>query len=275
MNDLILGVDVGNTHTVFGLFDNSSGFEIIRDWRTHTRRERTSDELGIFLYGFLQSSKIDVERIRGFIYSSVVPSFNLALEKAAKEYFNCDPICVTHEIVPLTVSYPRTYEIGADRLVNAVAADSIYGGDIIVIDMGTATTFCVISDGNYIGGAIAPGLNVSIESLAKNTAQLPPVKFERPPGGVIGDTTTRALQSGFYYGWIGMLQNIKKEIQKTGAEKHYKTIGTGGLSSILYREGNEGNNIFDEVDTHLTLRGLKIIYKHVIDSGKMSNKRNK
>ena len=260
MSDFILGVDVGNTNTVFGLLENFAEGKILHSWRTVTRRERTSDELGIFLLGFLLSSGIDPANIKSCIYSSVVPSFNPIVERMAKDYFKTRPISVTHENVPLDFSYPRPYEIGADRLVNAVASASLYGGNQIIIDMGTATTFCIMHGNEYTGGSIAPGLKLSIETLSQRTAQLPPIEFVRPPSGVVGDSTIHALQSGFFYGFVGMLRGIRDEIIAARSDLKYMTVATGGLSSMIDKESP---GLFDVVDGDLTLKGLQMIYREL------------
>ncbi len=255
----ILGVDIGNTNTVFGLFETGEGYDIIRHWRTVTVRERTSDELGIYLIGFLQSAGIDAKSISGFIFSSVVPSFNPIVERMAHDYFQSDATRVHFEMkLPFRISYPRPFEIGADRLVNAAAVSILYPGNSIIIDMGTATTFCLMVDGVYRGGSIAPGLKLSMEALTRNTAQLPPIEFSKPPGGVLGDSTVHALQSGFFYGWVGLLREIIKEMKNSQPGAAFQTIATGGLSSLIHKESPE---LFDIVDPLLTLRGLKILYQ--------------
>lgn len=258
MTDYILAVDIGNTNTVFGLFRDTAEHEIEKHWRTVTHRDRTSDELGIFLLGFLSSSGIDPSSIRGFIYSSVVPSFNPIVERMAQDYFSTQPFRVRHDNIPLAIDYPRPDEIGADRLVNAVAANTMYPGSQIVVDLGTATTFCVVHDGVYLGGAIAPGLKLSMEALFRNTAQLSSVEFSRPPGGVVAKSTKHAIQSGFFFGWVGLLRGILDEAARASPGRKYRTIATGGLSALIHREVPE---LFDTVDGMLTLRGLKIIYQ--------------
>jgi len=256
---LIMAVDVGNTNTVVGIFDNTDDLNIQEHWRTVTIRERTSDELGIFLRGFLHSSSIEARQIKGFIYSSVVPPFNPIVERMAQDYFYCEPIRIVNDMpLPIEIVYPRIYEIGADRIVNAVAAHQMFSGDLIVVDMGTATTFCLIKDGKYFGGSIAPGLKLSMEALTRNTAQLPTIEFKKPECGVIADSTIHAMQSGFFFGWTGLLREIMNEIEKE-YPGNYKRIATGGLSALIKKERPE---LFHVVDPLLTLKGLKIIYQH-------------
>ena len=257
----VLCVDIGNSNTVFGLFqENSEEHAILRHWRTVTRRDRTSDELGVFLLSFLKNADIDPATIVGFVYSSVVPSFNPIVERMAHEYFDCTPLRVTCEIpLPLNISYPRPQEIGADRLVNAVAGSVIFGGDLIMVDLGTATTFCIVHDNVYIGGTIAPGLKLSMEALSRNTAQLPPIEFRRPPEGVLGMSTLSALQAGFYYGWLGLLKEIILRLRQRDTQRAYRVIATGGLCSLIHQEDP---GLFDEIDSLITLRGLKIIYQY-------------
>jgi len=257
MKNYVLGVDVGNTNTVFGLFENNDNREILYNWRTATHSERTSDELGIFLISFLQSAGISQKDIQGFIYSSVVPSFNSILENMAVRYFSRDPLRAHAETVSLEIDYPNPREIGADRLVNAVAAKEYYGRDLIVIDLGTATTFCVIRNGIYCGGIIAPGLSLSMEALTGRTAQLPAVTFRKPPN-IIGKSTVNAMESGFFYSWKGMLSGIISEIKHENPEIQYRIAATGGFSELL---NQEIPGLFDEVDSLLTLRGLKLIYR--------------
>ncbi|MBL8019217.1 MAG: type III pantothenate kinase [Leptospirales bacterium] len=271
MKRYVLAVDIGNTNTVFGLFEDNNDkndYEIQKHWRTVTRRDRTSDELGIFLLGFLQSSGIDPAAIQGFIYSSVVPSFNPIVERMASDYFRSLAFRVRHDNIPLTIDYPRPEEIGADRLVNAVAGKTIYPGSQIIVDLGTATTFCIVNDGHYIGGSIAPGLKLSMEALFRNTAQLFPVEFSRPPCGVVADSTRHAIQSGFFFGWVGLLRGILSEIHKAYPNQKYQNIATGGLAAMIHREIPE---LFDTVDPMLTLRGLKIIYKAGKSGGSISH----
>lgn len=265
MSEYILGVDIGNSNTVFGLFDRGQKLEIERNWRAVTRRDRTSDELGIFLLGFLESAGIRAADIHGFIYSSVVPQFNPIVERMARDYFHCEALRISHELnLPIKLEYPAPAEIGADRLVNAVAASRLYPGNLVVVDLGTATTFCQIRDGAFCGGAIAPGLKISIDTLSQRTAQLPPIEFRRPVSGVVGDSTVHALQSGFFYGWIGLVREISARMRAELPEGRGEIIATGGLAQSIHAEAPD---LFDHVDPLLTLRGLKILWLHFGDGG--------
>ena len=255
-----LAVDIGNTNTVFGLCLESSG-EILKSWRTVTHRDRTSDELGIFLKGFLQSAGIEAMDVGYFIYSSVVPSFNPIVEKMVRDYYHTEPLKVHYELpLPIEFVYPRPYEIGPDRIVNAIAASKMYGGDLIVIDLGTATTFCLMHGSQYMGGSIAPGLKLSMEALSRRAAMLPPIEFACPPGGVLGDSTMHSIQSGFFFGWIGLLREIIEQFRAREPDRSYRVIATGGLASLIHAERPD---LFDEVDGLLTLRGLQMIHEHL------------
>ena len=259
MKQYRMALDIGNSNTVVGLFDDSSE-SIPHHWRTVTHRDRTSDELGIFLIGFLQSVGIGRETIESFIYSSVVPSFNPIVERMARDYFRVEPQRVSASSnLPIQISYPRPFEIGADRLVNAVAARKFYPGDLIIIDLGTATTFCVMHGNEYLGGVIAPGLKLSMESLHRKTAQLPAIEFARPQSGVIGQSTVDALRSGFFYGWIGLIRELIERIKAESPGRSYSVVATGGLASLIHQEVPE---LFAAIDPLLTLKGLKAIFHH-------------
>lgn len=256
MKDKILVIDVGNTNTVFGLFGGNETEPRFHK-RTVTRPDRTSDELGVFLKGFFKEEEIDPDAIGYSIYSSVVPAFNPIVSRMLEDWFHVHPMIVNYQMkLPFAIAYPRPFEIGADRLVNAAAVAS-RGGNFIIIDMGTATTFCVLNGNNeYVGGVIAPGLKISMEALTRNTAQLPPITF-LPPTRVIGQSTLESLQSGFFYGWVGILKEIIREIKKQHGNE-FRVIGTGGLVSTIH---NSVGGIFDEIDPLLTLKGLKILFE--------------
>ena len=252
---MLLAIDVGNTNTVFGIFakgENEPKFHK----RTVTRPDRTSDELGVFLKGFFREENLESVPISSAVYSSVVPAFNPIVSRMLEDWFKVKPLKVSCEMnLPFIIKYPRPYEIGADRLVNAAAVAAESSENSIIVDMGTATTFCVLnSKKEYLGGVIAPGLKLSMEALTKNTAQLPPIVFQTPER-ILGNSTIESLQSGFFYGWVGLLEGIIREIKGQYGED-YKVIGTGGLVSAIH---SAKNNIFDKVDPLITLRGLKIL----------------
>lgn len=252
-----LAIDVGNTNTVFGILSLNGNGEVIRSWRTVTRRDRTSDELGVFLMGFFETTEHNIEDVTDCIYSSVVPSFNPIVERMVEDHFHVKALRTTYELdLPIIYDYPRPYEIGADRIVNAVAVWELYKRDAIIIDLGTATTFCIMHGNSYQGGVIAPGVKLAMETLTKSTSLLPSVEFGRPSSGIIADSTVHAIQSGFFFGWVGLLRGIISEIQKTNPNRDYLIIATGGLSRKIHEEVND---LFDVVDNDLTLKGLRMI----------------
>lgn len=255
-NPLLLVIDVGNTNTVFGIFQEGSDSPDFHK-RTVTRRDRTSDELGLFLKGFLSQENVKSERIKRAIYSSVVPSLNPIIERMLEDWFNVNPLRVTYEMkLNFGISYPRPFEIGADRLVNAAFCAKNYPKKkAILVDLGTATTFCVINEKpEYVGGVIAPGLKISMDALTRNTAQLPPIVFESPKK-VLGGSTVESIQSGFFFGWVGLLREIVRAI-KEEQPGDYVVVGTGGLVNTIHASHNQ---VFDEIDPMMTLKGLKIL----------------
>lgn len=253
--DALLVIDIGNTNTVFGVYQKGE-VEPSFHKRTVTRRDRTSDELGVFLKGFFHEADINPDNVGHAIYSSVVPGFNPIVSRMLEDWFHVKPLNVHYQMkLPFTIKYPRPFEIGADRLVNA-AAVVMKPRNYIVVDMGTATTFCVITENReYLGGIIAPGLKNSMDALIRNTAQLPPIVFQRPES-VLGRSTIESLQSGFFYGWVGLLEGIIQELKKSFGF-HFYVVGTGGLVSTIH---NEHPGIFDEIDPLLTLKGLKVLF---------------
>ncbi|PJZ84440.1 type III pantothenate kinase [Leptospira harrisiae] len=253
---LLLVIDVGNTNTVFGVFREGEDTPDFHK-RTVTRRDRTSDELGLFLKGFLTQENVKADRVKMAIYSSVVPSLNPIVERMLEDWFNVNPLRVHYQMkLNFGISYPRPFEIGADRLVNAAYCAKTYPGKkAILVDLGTATTFCVISEKpEYVGGVIAPGLKISMDALTRNTAQLPPIVFGSP-SRVLGESTVESIQAGFFFGWIGLLKEIVRAIK----EEHpgdYVVVGTGGLVTTIHASHNQ---VFDEIDPMMTLKGLKIL----------------
>ncbi len=251
---MLLVMDLGNTNTVLGVFDDT---RLVANWRLTTVRDRTVDEYGILARNLLALASIEVSSIDGFIIASVVPPLNSVLESMAVDYFGLQPLFVEPGIkTGMPILYDNPQEVGADRIVNGVAAFARARGAAIVVDFGTATTFDAISSrGEYLGGAIAPGLTISAEALFQRAARLPRVDIRRPPG-VVGKNTIHSLQAGLFYGYVGLVTGILTRVREELGEPA-RSIGTGGLVAPL-REALA--SVLDEVDPDLTLEGLRIIY---------------
>jgi type III pantothenate kinase len=251
---MLLVIDVGNTNTVIGLYDEDV---LVHDWRIRTVVDHTVDEYGMLIYNLYKNSKIRPREVKDIIISCVVPTMLNILEPLCEKYFNVKPLIVGPGIktgMPILYDNPR--EVGADRIVNAVAALEKYGGDIIIVDFGTATTFDYISKkGEYMGGCIAPGIMIASEALFSKTAKLPRVEFSRPKS-VIGKDTISSMQAGILFGYAGLVDGLIDRI-KTEVKSNPKVIATGGLAIIISHE-TKSINIVDEM---LTLEGLKILYK--------------
>lgn len=251
---MIFVCDVGNTNIVLGLYDND---ELKHHWRISTDREKTEDEFGMVIKDLLHHVDLDFDIVTGVIISSVVPSIMFSLERMCMKYFKHKPIIVGPGIkTGLNLKYDNPKEIGADRIVNAVAATEFYNAPMIIIDFGTATTYCYIDEeGSYIGGAIAPGVNIATEALYKQASKLPRIEISKPPH-IVGRNTVNAMQSGIVYGYVGQVEGIVKRM-KQQAKKDPVVIATGGLSPLIARE----TDVIDHVDTFLTLKGLYLIYQ--------------
>ena len=251
---MILVMDLGNTNTVLGVYDEE---RLVAHWRLTTVRDRTVDEYGILARNLLAFASIDVSAIDGIIIASVVPPLNSVLEAMAIIYFKVKPLFVEAGMkTGMPILYDNPLEVGADRIVNGVAAFARAAGAVIVVDFGTATTFDAISSrGEYLGGAIAPGLSISAEALFQRAARLPRVDIRRPPR-VIGKNTTHSLQSGLFHGYVGLVSGILTRIREEMREP-VRSIGTGGLIEQLR---DELGPVLDEVDANLTLEGLRILY---------------
>lgn len=246
---MLLAIDVGNTNTVFAIHD---GTDFIADWRCATEHQRTADEYWVWLNTLMSLQKMDVE-ITEVIVSSVVPQVVFNLRVLTDRYFNCRPLVIGKPDcqLPVDVRVDADTQVGADRLVNTVGAFRQYGGDLIVVDFGTATTFDVIAkDGAYIGGVIAPGVNLSVKALHEAAAALPHVDVTKPQG-VIGTNTVACMQSGVYWGYIGLIDGINREI-KAERDRPMKVIATGGLAGLFDQQAG----LFDHVDGELTMTGL-------------------
>lgn len=254
---MLLVIDVGNTHIVFGGFE---GKKLIYDWRISSDKEKTSDEYGLLFDQIFKYNGIDRSEVSDIIISSVVPTLMHTLPAMSQRYFNIDPVVIGPGVkTGMNIKYDNPKEVGADRIVNAVAAYERYGGPVIIVDFGTANTFCFVNkEGEYLGGVIAPGIKISSEALFLRTAKLPKVEILKPER-VIGKNTVESIQSGLVYGYIGMVDSIiERMIEEMKLKREeVKIISTGGFSTII---GNESKYI-QYSDKFLTLEGLRIIYE--------------
>lgn len=252
---MLLVMDVGNSNTVLGVYETT---RLIAHWRLTTVRNRTVDEYGILARNLLSLASIEVSEIDGLIIASVVPPLNGVLEEMARTYFKVRPLFVEPGVkTGMPILYDNPQEVGADRIVNGVAAFERCKSAAIVVDFGTATTFDAISaKGEYLGGAIAPGLSISAEALFERAARLPRVDIRRPPA-VIGRNTTHSLQAGLFHGYVALVQGILEKI-RLELPAPVRTIGTGGLVAPLEVELK---TMLDELDPNLTLEGLRIIFE--------------
>ena len=252
--ELLLAIDAGNTNIVFGLFD---GPILLSQWRTSTDVKRTADEYGVWLTQLIALDGIEVNKVKAAIVATVVPQIMFPLTRLCEKYFECIPFIVDDgNAIGIDVAVVNPDEVGADRLVNAVAAHAKYPGWLIVIDFGTATTFDVISgDGAYVGGVIAPGVNLSLDALEKAAARLPRITVSKP-SSVIGSGTISAMQSGVYWGYIGLIEGLVTRI-KQEVDRDIRTISTGGLAPLF----KPGSSLIDEVEADLTLDGLRLVYE--------------
>ena len=251
---MILVVDVGNTNIVMGIYD---GDVLVANWRVSTVASRTSDETGLLMSQFIEHMGIKTEDINDVIISSVVPSLMHTLDLAMQKFLGIKPMIVTNTMnTGIKIKYDNPKEVGADRIVNAVAALEIYGGPLIIIDFGTATTFCAIDrDRNYLGGVICPGIKISMDSLFEKTAKLPRIEIVKPEK-IIGTNTVESMQSGAIYGYTGQIEYIVNKMKKE-MDDDVKVIATGGMAGMISAE----TNCIDEVNRKLTLEGLRILYK--------------
>jgi type III pantothenate kinase len=259
-NSMLLTLDVGNTNTVLGLYRLASD-ELITHWRVSTLRTQTADEYGVLFLNLFAMRKVEATEVSAIIISSVVPPLESTLRQVCERYFNLKPMFVEPGIktgMPILVDNPA--ELGADRLVNGVAAFARYGGPCIVVDFGTATTFDVISaKGEYLGGVIAPGLAISAEALFARAARLSRVDVKKP-AKVVGTNTVAHIQSGLYYGYIGLVDGILERMlnETRGPDSPApKIIATGGLARLIV----DDSRFIDTIDDMLTLDGLRLIYE--------------
>ncbi len=262
---MLLALDVGNTNTVLGLYDMAAGKAptLAAHWRVSTHRTQTADEYGVLFTNLFNLHGLATNQVKHIIISSVVPPVESTLAEVCESYFSLTPLFVEPGIktgMPVLVDNPA--ELGADRLVNAIAAYEKYGGPAIIVDFGTATTFDVVSaKGEYLGGIISPGLGISADALFSRAARLGRVDIKRPPK-VIGTTTVTHIQSGLYYGYIGLVDGIlARMIAEIGTDlndpAHPKIIATGGLARLIA----EDSRYIETIDDMLTLDGLRLVFE--------------
>jgi type III pantothenate kinase len=251
---MLLAIDIGNTNIVLGAFDDQ---RLIRHWRVGTQPARSADEYGILFQQLLSMADLKLEDVDAAILSCVVPPIEWVIVHMLEDYCGTRPLVVGPGIkTGMKIKYDNPKEVGADRIVNAVAALDKYPGPLIIVDFGTATTFDAISEnGDYLGGAIAPGINISMEALFRTASKLPRVPFARPDA-VIGRTTISSIQSGLFHGYVSMVDGIiDRMAEELGGE--IKVLATGGLGKLIATT----SRYVKEVDNMLTLKGLKIIYE--------------
>lgn len=252
---MLLAIDVGNTQTVLGLFEDSALGE---EWRISTEVQRTGDELGALLETLLRARDLCLGEVTAVALSCVVPTLNREYEHMARRYLGIEPLIVGPGVktgMPILTSNPR--EVGADLIVDAVSAFETVGGPCVVVDFGTATTFGAVSDrGEYLGHVIAPGIQTAMDALAARAAKLPRVELSNP-GTVIGKTTVHSMQSGAVFGFAGQVDGIVSRMRVELGAPTAVSIATGGLAPLLFDHAAT----LDRLDEHLTLRGLEIIYR--------------
>ncbi len=250
---MLLVLDIGNTNTTLGIYHNE---DHLTHWQLRTVVDKTADEYGIFLENLLDHNGFQTRNVKGIAVACVVPPLLRVLEEVAHNYFSLEPLIVQPGVkTGMPVLYEHPQQVGADRIANAVAAREVYGSPSVVIDLGTATTFDVISpQGEYLGGVITPGIAISADALFQSTAMLPEVEI-REPEQVVGTSTVGSIQSGLFYGSISLIEGLLERIRSELASSP-TTIVTGGLAPVFFPHCRG----IDHLDRHLTLKGLKYIY---------------
>lgn len=256
---MLLVLDVGNTNTVLGVFEISSteSQRLVAHWRVSTTKTQTVDEYGVLFRNLFAMNGLEFTAVKGTVISSVVPPLDSILREVCERYFQSRPLFIEPGVkTGMPVHYDNPAEVGADRIVNSVAAFEKYGGPCIIVDFGTATTFDVVSKkGEYLGGVITPGIGISADALFSRTARLPRVDVRKPPR-VLATNTVNSVQSGLYYGYIGLIDGILERLLAEMGDK-VAVVATGGLAPLM----GEGSKYIEKVDDLLTLEGLRIIYE--------------
>ncbi len=250
---MLLAIDIGNTHTVIGLFE---GERLIKNFRIGTKRGRTADEYGIIFLQLFNIWRLEVNNLEGAVISCVVPELLDAFVELHLRYFYIEPLVVDHEKAGITILLENPKEVGADRIVNAVAGYELYRDALIIVDLGTAITFDYVTErGEYAGGVIAPGVTVALDALFHRTSKLPKVELRRPER-VIGRDTVSGMQSGLFYGYLSLIDGVVERMIKEIGRKP-RVIATGGLAGLF-----EGPSAFiEKAIPDLTLQGLRMIYE--------------
>ena len=250
---MLLVIDVGNSNIVMGIYQEAT---LLYSWRLFADRNQTADEYEIKMLALFGNAEISIRDITDVIISSVVPPLMQAMERMIDKCFGVSPVIVEPGVkTGLQILYDNPREVGADRIVNAVAGYEIYGGPLIIIDFGTATTFCVIdAEGRWIGGAISPGIGISAEALFQRASRLPRIELVKPRQ-VIGRNTVSGMQSGIIYGYVALVDGMVSRINQETGVKH-RVIATGGMAEIIAEE----SETIEAVDANLTLEGLRLIY---------------
>jgi type III pantothenate kinase len=251
---MLLVIDVGNSNIVLGVYDATT---LVRSWRLSTDKSRTSDEYGVLLHTLFEQAGLSFSAVAAAIISSVVPPLTGIMEAISRDFFNLTPYIVGPGIkTGMPILYDNPQEVGADRIVNAVAGYEKHKCPLVIVDFGTATTFDYVnSRGEYCGGAIAPGLVISVEALFQRASKLPRIDIIKPPH-VIARNTINSMQAGIFFGYVGLVDGIVGHI-RTESREEFRVIATGGLAHLIAPE----SETIDEVDENLTLDGLRILYE--------------